>query len=400
MIYKPFEAVTTEDVKALLANEVPENRLLEYKESLPGNSDSDKKEFLADVSAFANAAGGDLLYGVVERRDADGKTTGIPNSVPGLVNINSDEEIRRLESMIQMGLEPRIVGLRVKPVDGGHEGPVILIRVPRSFNAPHMVTFKNHSRFYSRNSAGKYPLDVTEIRAAFALSENLTERIRRFRDERVGRIVADETPLPLTQTAKLVLHVVPVTSLALGTTLDHQSLETFGKQLSPINTRGYDYRYNFDGFLTHGTTDGSGRHQAYTQLFRTGTVEAVNAWLLAVDDGKPEIPGGFLEREIVRTLQIYFPWLAELGFEPPMVVMLSLLGIRGGIVDARSLGHFQFRGYPIDRDVLLLPDVLLTDSSEDVATLLRPVFDAIWQAAGWDASKCYDQNGNFKSVRY
>jgi len=36
-----------------------------------------------------------------------------------------------------------------------------------------MVVFKQLSRFYSRSSAGKHRLDVGEIRAAFALSEEL-----------------------------------------------------------------------------------------------------------------------------------------------------------------------------------------------------------------------------------
>ena len=46
-----------------------ESRYLDYKERLPGDSDEDKRELLADVTAFANTAGGDLLYGVRERRE-------------------------------------------------------------------------------------------------------------------------------------------------------------------------------------------------------------------------------------------------------------------------------------------------------------------------------------------
>ena len=39
----------------------------------------------------------------------------------------------------------------------------IIVRVPNSLNRPHMVVFKQWSRFYSRNSAGKYQLDVHEL---------------------------------------------------------------------------------------------------------------------------------------------------------------------------------------------------------------------------------------------
>jgi hypothetical protein len=54
------------------------------------------------------------------------------------------------------------------------------------------------SRYYSRNAAGKYSVDVTEIRSAFGLSESLPDKIRWFRDDRVAKIVADETPVKLT----------------------------------------------------------------------------------------------------------------------------------------------------------------------------------------------------------
>jgi schlafen family protein len=64
MIDKPIGEISVEDVEGLRINGVPESRTLEYKRELPGGTDSDRKEFLADVSSFANAVGGDLVYGV------------------------------------------------------------------------------------------------------------------------------------------------------------------------------------------------------------------------------------------------------------------------------------------------------------------------------------------------
>jgi hypothetical protein len=43
----------------LVDNQVSEHKTIEYKEALLGNADGDKKEFLADVSSFANESGGD-----------------------------------------------------------------------------------------------------------------------------------------------------------------------------------------------------------------------------------------------------------------------------------------------------------------------------------------------------
>lgn len=100
MINRQFDEIDSNDIENLIVNQVRESKTIEYKEQLPGNSRGNRKEFLADVSAFANASGGDLLYGIREERDENGKTTGIPEVAIGLSEINADEVIRRLEGII------------------------------------------------------------------------------------------------------------------------------------------------------------------------------------------------------------------------------------------------------------------------------------------------------------
>ena len=63
---KSIDGIKKSDIELLISNQIQESRTIEYKESLPGNSDQDKREFLADISSFANAAGGDLLYGITK----------------------------------------------------------------------------------------------------------------------------------------------------------------------------------------------------------------------------------------------------------------------------------------------------------------------------------------------
>jgi hypothetical protein len=58
-IDKPLDEIGLEDLQRLLTNGVAESRSLEYKQVLPTGTDSDRKEFLVDVSSFANAIGGD-----------------------------------------------------------------------------------------------------------------------------------------------------------------------------------------------------------------------------------------------------------------------------------------------------------------------------------------------------
>ena len=239
MIPRDFDAITKADIEALVANAVAEGRALEYKQQLPGNGDEDKKEFLADVSSFANAGGGDIIFGVVEKRDGENKPTNLPEKAEGLAGINAGAEINRLDAIIQSGIEPRISGCRLRSIDGFASGPVLVIRIPKSWAGPHMVTFKNLSRFFSRTSAGKQQLDVGEIRSAFTASGDLRAKITTFRTERLGKIIANEAPIDLAAGPKIVLHLVPLSILNPDSQIGFALLENDPNLGAPIQNSSY-----------------------------------------------------------------------------------------------------------------------------------------------------------------
>lgn len=66
MINKKIDDITIDDIKLLIVNSVCESKSLEYKKELHIENDADKKEFLADVSSFANSTGGDIIFGIEE----------------------------------------------------------------------------------------------------------------------------------------------------------------------------------------------------------------------------------------------------------------------------------------------------------------------------------------------
>ena len=204
MIQKRLDDITEDDLLALVTNGVSEGRTIEYKRELPGHSDGEKKEFLADVSSFANTSGGDLVFGVDEQN-------GLPTQIPGFQSADLDLEVRRLDAMLASGLEPRI-RYATRPITGPGGQRTLIIRVERSWVGPHRVVFKGHDKFYARNSAGKYPLDVNELRSAFTFSASVTERIRAFRTDRLIALSNNQTPVPFVEDPKIILHCIPVES--------------------------------------------------------------------------------------------------------------------------------------------------------------------------------------------
>jgi len=376
VIAKQFNDIKKSDVDALLQNSVPECRTMDYKTMLPESGSDRTREFLADVSSFANAAGGDILYGVRE-------TQGVPVEIPGLKGIDVDGEILRLENIIRTGVQPRILGVQLKPVAGFSDGPVILARIPRNWMAPHVVVHGGTFRFYTRNSAGKHPMDITELRAAFALSDSIPERMRRFRDDRIAKIIAGETPVSLMRPAAYaVLHLLPLSAFADTRIVDTTAIST--DRLLPVTTNlGARRRLNIDGVVVSVHRDGS---TSYVQLFRSGVIEIVHMIGHPLRDALLIYPIEY-EIEIIASLRRYLALLNELNIAPPVFVLTAMYGAKGYTIAGANWLHDQ---HPIDREILLLPDVQLNDYAEPPEDVMRVPFNVVWNAVDLPSSRNYD----------
>jgi hypothetical protein len=266
-----------------------------------------------------------------------------------------------------------------------------------------MVTFKGVTRFYSRNSSGKYPLDIFEIRSAFLASESLPERLARFRNLRLAAIVAGEAPVTLSAGGKIVLHCVPIMSLDPAEKLDLPGMSNI---LTPLlrpmgNPSSWTPRFNFDGFLTRSATSSN-----YAQIFRSGAIEAVETTLLPLTEFRRETnsrPPDFIsftdfERQVIGAVSRYTQLQKRIGITPPIYILVTLLGVKGfKVTTGPTLLDLSVDS--IDRDTLFLPDMVMDEfadeagASEQAGALLKPVFDALAQAAGLPKSRNYDENG-------
>ena len=307
--------------------------------------------------------------------------------------INPDAEILRLETSAQNGIEPRIPGLssHIVPLQGS--SPVIIIRIPKSWIAPHMIVFQNYSRFYARNSAGKYILDVNELRTSFMASEVISKKINSFRLDRISRILSGETPIVLKNGAKIILHIVPYGFSDSSFSVDVTRIGHTDK-LRPIHAvGGYNPKHNLDGFVNY-----SDFRFTYTLLFRHGAIEAVNMDLLFPEDTPS---GGKLlafyprqvEEELLEGIHGYLDFQEAIGVNTPLVIMLAFSGVKDYRLENTYGGTF---GHPIDRDILILPEVVIENYKGDIDTIMKPIFDAMWNAAGMQKAITYDETGKRK----
>ena len=388
---KPLELITEVDLQQLILDAVAEQAIIEYKSQLPSNSDSDKKEFLADVSSFANALGGHLIFGMEE-------ATGLPTNLSGLEVPDANSEKLRLENIVRAGVAPRIPGVQIgEPIPLSNSRIAFVIQVPKSWISPHMVTYQGTSRFYSRNSAGKYPLDVQQLRSAFLSSEATTDRLKDFRAERLSKIISGITPVKLQPGLRIIVHVIPLSALDTRERFDGSALRQIHipGELQPIySSHVYDSRFNFDGYLiAQAFESNSTVVAAYLQLFRNGIFESVNTLLHRLPADPKSFPSFKFEGQLLQNLPRYFDAMKKLGVRPPVFLALSLIGISGYSMYVPPEAQWSYAhrtGGKIEDGSLIMSEVMVDTFESDLGEVLKPIFDAVWNAAGCEQSIYYE----------
>ncbi len=382
-IPREIAKTTAADIDSLVAEQATESAYLEFKRDLPVTDNSAKNEFVADVSAFANSSGGDIVYGIDE---VDGRAGRI---VP--FTTDADFEARRLQDILLNNVEPRLPGVQVQAVtvSGGN---VMVVRIPQSWAGPHRV--KTNQHFYIRDNGRKRQLDVPEIRGLFLRSADQGKQVRDFRTERLGRILAGELPARLVGGSVVVLHLVPADA-ALNLMSVDPVLYQSERQLPLLSAIGGQSRLNIDGALQVRNVGEDGRAHGYSQFFRNGFFEATKILTSGQSDVSPSLPSYRFEDEVIELLKRFRRELMFLGAGLDLTAMLSLTRaneVRFG-VDRNRFDLDDHQGC-FDRATLLIPDVQIKGELAGEAAL-RPLFDLLWQAAGLERSFSYDQNGKW-----
>jgi hypothetical protein len=87
-----------------------------------------------------------------------------------------------------------------------------------------------------------------------------------------------------------------------------------------------------------------------------------------------------VEAACIASLARVFKLYRTLSIEPPAAVMLTLLGVKGYYLGFDVLSGWDSSA--IDRDALVIAPEIASSYDGDTALFLRPVFDALWNAAG------------------
>jgi len=168
----PVDKLSARDIEMLAGNRVSEAFDLDFKGTLYGNSDKERRDLCGDVAALANTSGGVIIVGVDEDEYA------IATATPG-VELGDAERNRMLQTLASgVAPLPALDVMTVPSTDDPARGWFVL-GVPRSTRAPHAVTVNEGFRFPVRNGTTIRYLSEPEVAARY-----------RQRDQHAGELTA------------------------------------------------------------------------------------------------------------------------------------------------------------------------------------------------------------------
>lgn len=162
---RSIDDITDDEFHNVVSTGAREQQHLEFKATLRlsadiKQADREKLEMLLDVSAMANGGGGHIVYGVKD--DGNAGTGGYF----GLTRDDAKKIETTIDELCVVHIAERIDGLQVRTREI-RGNCLVVVRVPSSAKAPHMVTFNGATAFVIRHDDNKRKMTIGEIRSAF-----------------------------------------------------------------------------------------------------------------------------------------------------------------------------------------------------------------------------------------
>jgi hypothetical protein len=142
---------TKGDLQRLIDDEIQESLALDYKASPALSKESKSRDELCkDVTAFANSAGGQIIFGIEEK-----------DSKPTKIDGGSDLTREWIEQVIDSNVQPRVEGLVIRPIPIGQRHAYVITIPQASARAPHQAPDK---RYYKRQNFQSVPMEDYEVK--------------------------------------------------------------------------------------------------------------------------------------------------------------------------------------------------------------------------------------------
>jgi hypothetical protein len=380
-----------EDLQKLVTEQVQEKDTIEYKRDMYGNSDSDKREMLKDITSLANHHGGYLLIGIDENEE------GIPTNIVG---IEPNNDVERITSCCLNSIDKRVIGLDVKDISTGNGRVVIVMSIPESINAPHMVTHSGLYQFWKRHGRQKDRMTIDEIGEAFDRRLSNRNRLERFQFTRNAEILEDigEKSFMIISAAQAYLRDEVILN-SRDETLRNLILNP--PRLQQVNmgiSSGSPY-VTINGLRADGRTpfySGDRSVEMYIEVFSNGYIEFGR--LLTSEKQYGVVLRSLVEPPLIVDFIAFVQKVYE-QYLPltPIVLSLSILNAKGMWLAIHYVSE-DIREKWQKQHIELKP-IYVDDISKQGKSLTREICDRLWQCFHREKCNLFADDGTFRPSR-
>lgn len=140
-----------DQIEKYIEDQIQESLHLDYKDSRALEKRK-RDEIIKDVTAFANADGGILIYGIQEEGH-------LPVSIDEGVQ-NSEINREWIDQILDSNIVPKIEGVRIHQIPLNEHRSIYVISIPKTYRGPHQAPDK---KYYKRYNFRSSPMDHYEI---------------------------------------------------------------------------------------------------------------------------------------------------------------------------------------------------------------------------------------------
>ena len=392
----PFDEIEAKHIEDLKERGIREDRTLDYKEDL-ATDDRGKFEVLKDICAMANASGGNLVYGVQEGDDDE---RGLIVNLRGL-EIEPEKIQQWIDNLLRDCVDERIPGVLHKAVEWKNGRHFFVIRVPASALAPHMIVnvATRRPRFYCRANTTNDPMNARQIKEVALKSEAAVDRALALAEESANQLRDKFTEFG----DQALLHVIPLFPPPEAFDLTEPAQVNRLKAVPALGSSGrYSGELRFALEDLYHEAPNSVSPVRYVLLHRGGALEFQKRNILTEHPDHPEhlvLAPRPVEEAVIAAIDAALD-LAEAGlFWIPAIVSFRLLNVQDSVLH-RPAGHvwdthWEQSGFraPFARPDMQLEPWMLTERGTAAQRQIKRMFDAMWQAYGWERCLNYGSDG-------
>jgi hypothetical protein len=162
-----FDSINLEKIESFIAESTNEGLHLEFKSvnSTDLAKKEDRRNYSKSMSAFANSAGGIIVWGIGSCRQPDGSSCLEKSEIENLQRL-----IQRLHDLEAELIDPPISGIRHKEIQTEENRGYAATLVPASEGGPHIAKAKDQNRYYKRSGNQSLHMEHYEIERMFGTS--------------------------------------------------------------------------------------------------------------------------------------------------------------------------------------------------------------------------------------